>query len=228
MALFEKYVGLIKILLIMGVVFLSACKTHIVVNKTSEMPTDIEKILILPFKDMSAVYGENMNIRCPLSSNVYMTGKVAIGTVDMLTDHMFDLLKDSKDFKLIPSSQAEGVLPGLLSKNTTKLPELQLLVETGRALDADAVIMGHIYRFKERVGNKYSVDSPASVTFDVHLIHVDSGRMAWNGHFHETQRSLLEDLFQIGTFLRRKGKWITAKEMATSGLDDLLKTLPEL
>ena len=228
MVLFEKYVGLIKILLIMGIVFLSACKTHVVVNETSELPTDIEKILILPFKDMSAVYGENVNVRCPLSSNVYMTGKVAIGSVDILTAHMFDLLKDSKDFKLIPSSQAEGVLPGLLSKNTTRLPELQLLVETGRALDADAVIMGHIYRFKERVGNKYSVDSPASVTFDVHLIHVDSGRMAWNGHFHETQRSLSEDLFQIGTFLRRKGKWITAKEMATSGLEDLLKTLPEL
>jgi hypothetical protein len=220
----EKNLAWIKAFFIVGMVFLSACKSHVMVNETSELPTDIEKILLLPFSDMPAVYGENVNIRCPLSGNVYMTGKVAKGSVDMLTDHLVDLLKDSKDFKLIPPSQAEGVLPGFMSKDNIRLSELQLLIETGRALGADAVIVGHVYRFKERVGNKYSVDSPASVTFDLHLIHMDSGRLIWSGHFHETQRSLSEDLFQIGTFLRRKGKWITAKEMATSGLEDLIET----
>jgi hypothetical protein len=48
----------------------------------------------------------------------------------------------------------------------------------------------------------------------------------WSGIFDETQRALSEDLFQLGTFLRRKARWITAEKMASSGLEDLLKKLP--
>ncbi len=83
-------------------------------------------------------------------------------------------------------------------------------------------MVGHIYRFRERIGTRYSVDSPASVAFDIPLISVKNGRILWVDHLDETQRSLSENLFQLGTFLRRKGTWITAEEMAISGLEDML------
>ncbi|MBW2247657.1 MAG: hypothetical protein JRF62_10810, partial [Deltaproteobacteria bacterium] len=84
----------------------------------------------------------------------------------------------------------------------------------------------NIFRFRERVGGKYSVDLPASVAFDIHLIRVSDGRLLWNDHFDETQRPLSENLFQLGPFLQRKARWITANEMAVSGLKDVLKSFP--
>lgn len=224
--LIGKNVWLIKSFFIIGIVLLSACKTGVIVKETYQIPAEMGKIIILPFQDMSEIYGENVNVRCPLLDNVFMTGKVAKGAVDILTDHMFILLKDRKSFELLPTSQAEGVLSSLLSRNKNRLSELELFLETGRALDADAVIVGYIYRFKERVGTGYSVDSPASVGFDIHFISVVDGRIMWSGIYDETQRSLSEDLFQLGTFLRRKARWITAEKMASSGLEDLLKKLP--
>jgi hypothetical protein len=110
------------------------------------------------------------------------------------------------------------------SKNT--LSEQDLWIETGRDLGADAVIVGHLYRFRERIGTQYSVEVPASVAFDIHLIGVRDGRLLWSGKFDETQQSLFEDLYQLGTFLSRRGRWITAQELAVSGLEGVLETFP--
>jgi len=55
---------------------------------------------------------------------------------------------------------------------------------------------------------------------------VVDGRVLWSGHFNETQRSLSEDLYQLETFIKRKASWITAREMAQAGLEDILDTFP--
>jgi len=222
----NKITVLIKIFLLTVIMFLPACRTNVVVKENVPLSSGIEKILIFPFKNMAAVYGENVNSRCPICGKVFMTGKVTEDADNMLTEQLFVLLKDRKDIKLIPASQSQGVVSDLLSDDKKKLSEQDLLVETGRALDADAVLAGHIFRFRERIGTRYSVDLPASVAFGIHLIRVADGRLLWSGHFDETQQSLFENLFQLGTFLRRKARWITANEMAVSGLKDILKTFP--
>jgi hypothetical protein len=226
MGLHKKNNDLFKIFVLTSMVFLSACRGDHIVKEEPSVLSGVKKILILPFKDMSGVFGENENARCPVCGKVFTTGEVEENAADMLTDHVFILLKDRKEIELIPSSQAQGVMSGLLAENKNAFQERNLGVETGRALNADAVVVGYIYRFRERVGARYSVDLPASVAFDIHLIRVVDGRVLWGGHFDETQRPLSDDLFRLSTFVQRKARWITAKEMAISGLDDLFKTFP--
>ncbi|MBW1812882.1 MAG: hypothetical protein JRJ39_04170 [Deltaproteobacteria bacterium] len=120
----------------------------------------------------------------------------------------------------------------LISKNNQSSSELELLMEAGRAANADAVIVGYLYRFQQRVGSRISADTPASVAFGIHLIDVKTRRQLWEGHFDETQRPLSENLFNIGKFIKRKASWVTAEEMAAeemavSGLEELLETLPK-
>lgn len=222
----NKTIGLIKIFLLTVILFLPGCRKSIVVKENVLQSSGIEKILIFPFKNMSAVYGENVNSRCPICGKVFMTGKVAEDADNMLTEQLFVLLKDRKDIKLIPASQSHGVVSDLLSGDKKRLSERDLLVETGCALDADAVLAGYIFRFRERIGTRYSVDLPASVAFGIHLTRVLDGCLLWSGHFDETQRPLSKNLFQLGSFLRRKARWVTANEMAVSGLKDILKTFP--
>ena len=106
------------------------------------------------------------------------------------------------------------------------LSDRNIAVKAGLSLDVDAVVLGYIYRFSQRVGTRYSAEFPASVAFDIYLIDVETGRILWRGNFDETQRPLSEDLFQVGTFIKRKGGWITAKEMAHSALDKIFLTFP--
>jgi TolB-like protein len=220
--------GFVTIGIITLILLLSACKSNVVIPEAPAAKSSIEKLLILPFKDLSSLYGKNVNVRCPLCGNVFSTGDVEIFAVDVLTDRLISIIKGRKDFELIPPGQAQGAMSVLLSADKSELSERDILVKIGRALYADAVLVGHVYRFKDRVGTRYSVDSPASVAFDIHLIDVSKGSMLWVGHFDETQRTLSENLFKIGTFLRRKGSWITAEEMAVSGLEDALQTFPKL
>jgi len=219
----QTHNGLLKAFLLTGMVFFLACGGDTIVKGNPPNLTGIEKILILPFKDMATVYGESANGRCPVCGKVFTTGEVAEGAAVMLTEHLFDLLKDRKDIELIPSSQAQGVMSELLAGSNKTVQERDLQLEIGRSLNADAIFVGYIYRFRERVGNEYSVDLPASVAFDMHLIRVMDGRVLWSAHFDETQRPLSDDLFRLNLFLKRKAKWITAKDMAISGLKDMLK-----
>ena len=204
---------------------LFACKSSVPVRETAALPLTNGKLLILPFKDMSAIYGENVSVRCPLCGNIFMTGEVIDNAEDFLTQSLISLMESRKGVELIPSGQAQGVWSEMLSRDEDRLSERDQIVETGRILGADTVMAGYVYRFRERIGTGYSVDSPASAAFGVHLVDVTSRRILWTGHFDETQRSLLENLFKIGAFLKRKCTWSTVNEMAVSALEDMLKTL---
>ncbi|UCD31415.1 MAG: hypothetical protein JSW04_12580 [Desulfobacterales bacterium] len=208
-------------------VSLMACKTDVAIKETPQAISGTGKILVLPFTNMSKVYGENVNVRCFVCGKVIMIGKIEDGVEHDLTERLFNGLTEKKGFQFIPPSQAEGVISELMLNNTFSWSEKDLILTAGRRLDADAVIYGYIYRYTERVGTEYSVQSPASVAFDIHLIHVNDGRLLWNGHFDETQQSLSENLLKLGSFIKRKGRWISAREMAIAGIEDVLKTFPE-
>jgi len=218
--------GFIFPLLCLIILSMSACKAQRIVADVVPESFRMKRILILPFKNMSALRGENVSIRCALCGNVFTTGKVDEGAGDFLTEHLTSLLSKNTALQLVPPSQAQGVLSALLFKEKKELPELDLLVAIGRNLDADAVLLGRVYRFKERKGAKYSIESPASVAFDIDLVSVAEKRLIWNGNFDETQRSLSENLLKLGTFLKRKGQWITAESLSASGLEKVHQTFP--
>ena len=188
-------------------------------------PVRLKSVLVLPFKNMAAVYGPNFSVRCPLCGNVFTTGKVEKDAAELLTEHLVDKLKAREGLAVISPEEGRGTLSELLSGGGRELSEHDLALAAGRRQQADGVMVGYVYRFSERVGAKYSAEAPASVTFDLDLIDVSDGRLLWSGAFNETQKTLFEDLFQIGTFLKRKGAWLTAAQLAESGLDDVLATL---
>ena len=201
---------------------LTACKAGVIVAEPLSPLDGIEKVLILPFKDVSAVYGKENNARCTVSGKVFLTGTIQEGSDIMLTRHLISFIKSNTDINIIYPNQAQTQSDDFKGGNEARIHEVNKLIESGRLLGADAVMIGHLYRFSERIGTTYSVVSPASVAFDLHLIGVSSGRVLWSGHVDETQRSLSENLFEIGSFIKRKGEWVSADDLATSGLDDLL------
>lgn len=201
---------------------LPACSARSVAPEATAPTERMKNVLVLPFKDISAVYGEDNNIRCPVCGKVFLTGNVAEGADVVMTKHLISLLKSRTGFKIIYPGEIRMLSNDFNAGNENVPSELKKIAENGRMLGADTVIVGHIYRFRERAGTSYSVESPASVAFDLHFISVSDGRVLWSDHMDETQRPLSDNLFEIGSFIKRKGEWVAAEDLATSGLESML------
>ncbi len=191
------------------------CRTGHVGSDPAPPTKGNETVLILPFKDLAAIYGENANIRCPLTGRLFMGGPVPSDMSEVLTTRLYELLEENTGYPLIASDELETIGD---ARSPSVLASRKDLAAAGRRAGADVVMIGHMYRFRERVGKKFAAETPASVAFDVHMVRVADGRLLWTGYLDETQRSLSENLFNIGMFLEREGQWVTAQEMATKAL----------
>ena len=216
--------GLIGWILILGLNY--GCQTPVYVTQTAPELANFKSILVVPFKDMSRTPGDTMDARCPVCGRVFITGEVTDNAVDFLTARTTALLKTHTEYRLVPEPPTDSSLAHLYSANPTSNAPRQALIEKGLEHQTDVVLLGLVYRFKERVGTGYSVKSPASVAFGMHLIRVKDGRIIWSAHFNETQKSLGDNLFQLGSFISRGGRWVTAEELASSGMEEIFKKFP--
>lgn len=214
-------------LLAIGLVMsLASCQTIAPVSGNSRVE-GIHSIAVMPFEDLARAYGANTSYRGPLSGKIYEIGTVAPGATGPLTDRLMDFLSQKSGYRLIPPSQTEGVRSSIIAgAGGDDMSERDLLCRTASALGVDAILVGRVYRYQERVGSEYSVEKPASVAFNLILIAAKNGAILWTGNFDQTQASLSENLLALGTFIKNKGRWVTAAQLAGSGMDAMLATFP--
>ena len=177
----------------------------------------INKTLIVPFVDMAKIYGGQVIVKSLLNGEYFKTGKVDSDSSDFMTESLITLAKESEKFGIIETASIRYVD---VSGN-----ELNFLIERGKASGADIVLAGYIYRFEDRIGADYAAASPASVIFNIYIVDVKAEKILKSRSFSETQKPLSDNLFGISKFLKRAGKWITAKDMAYDGLNNILKEL---
>jgi hypothetical protein len=204
---------------------LAACQNRVTVSDATRGPVP-ETVLVLPFQNMAARHPGASAVRSPISGKVFPIGPVMEGAEAALTDYVLAILKQRPEFSVINPGRARAALSQMSLENKDLVPDRQVIVNLGKALSADAVLAGFVYRFRDRVGTAYGVDSPASVAFDLHLIEIPGGRVAWSASADDTQLSLSEDLFQVGKFIERRGKWVTAPDMARQALDAAFADFP--
>jgi len=98
----------------------------------------------------------------------------------------------------------------------------------GEMVYADAVMIGRVQRYRERVGNELGVKSPASVAFVLDLIDVRRGDVIWSARFDETQKPLSENIMAIGDIGQRGIKWLTADQLMQDGVKKAVAQLQQL
>lgn len=214
----------VAICLISSLCFWGCVQTISAPTPSQGSDLQIRTVLVVPFEAITA-RGKTDTVRCPISSVVCQTGPIEGEAEAFLTTQLFATVRDKMDYTLIPPAVAEGIRFKIISKNVGISPR-DLLMEMGKEAGADAVLAGTLYRFRQRVGSAFSVESPASVGFGVHLIRMADGRLLWSRHFDETQQSLSEDLFKLGKFVERGGGWLSAQDLATAGLKQIMTDFP--
>ena len=205
--------------------FLGGCASRVSVER-STAGAEPETVLVLPFQNMAERHPGGNPVRSPISGKVFPTGPVMEGAEAMLTRQVVENLNQRDKYTVIGPGRARAALSQMSLKNEDLVPDRLVAMRLGELIGADVVVAGFVYRFKDRVGTSYGVDSPAAVAFDLHLVQVSTGRLLWSAAVDEAQVSLSEDLFQVGKFIERKGQWVTAPQMARAALAEALSRFP--
>jgi hypothetical protein len=210
----------------LAVILLGACSSQGPVVRQQGNLAAIEKITILPFVNMSALHGANTGVRSPITGRVFVTGPVIDRGDQILTQLLVAHVRRDTDFTIMPSREATAIMDGLDQRQGREWSRRKLMARTGQRLGADAILVSHIYRLRQRTGGGAASESPSSIAFDIYLIDCRKESVLWSAFYDYTQQPLSENLGGIGNFFRRGGRWVTAEELATAAMDDIFKDFP--
>ncbi len=206
-------------------VFLSACLPLCAwgeVKDPEAADLKFKIIAIAPFRSSAESDSGRDSARCPVSGAIFRTCPIPAGSERILEELFVKKTAVYSDISWKISEKSRSAL----SPDSFKMWSVSSLQKVGRDLNADAVITGHVFCFRERVGYPLSVEKPASVAFGIYLVRTSDGAVLWKGLFTRTQQSLFENLLQARSFIKGGGKWLTSEELADLGLDEILVTFP--
>jgi hypothetical protein len=220
---FKKLLAIVFLIFVLSLIFSCHIPKHNYQKRIS-FPLKIESIVVVGFKAALSEEERPSLFRCPICGATFMAEPVSGDVAEAMTISLFNCLETNQKYTLVPPGQAKGVYSTILSQNIT-IGRKDMLQKIGKSFSSDAVLFGYIYRWKERVGTEYGIESPASVAFDLHLVSTDTGSILWKDSFKKTQLSLSENLLDLSTFIKSRGKWLKAKELAYIGLESMIKCI---
>lgn len=202
----------------------AACRSTPVTARSVSPAAGVNTIVLIPFTDLTEVFGESGLIPCPLNPKYFEAGTTQSGADRKMTELTFRHLVQTREFDTALWNRKLAEIP--LDRGRFNR-EREFVTRVGRESGADAVLVGYLYRFRQRLGENYSAETPAAVAFSLHLVRTDDGRDLWYGFFEETQQALSENLFRLPLFIERGASWQTAEELAQYGLNEMWKTFPQ-
>lgn len=134
---------------------------------------------------------------------------------DLVTTFFAEALV-GKGVRIVPPSdvaQAFEALGRALPRRDPRLAAEVVREEFG----ATSVVLGDVYRWRERVGEAFGADRPASVGFEVSLFEVAAGRRIWRGRFDHTQRTISGNVLAAARYPGGGSRWLTVAELARWG-----------
>lgn len=185
----------------------------------------VESLVVLGFYPLPSSAQEGQTVRSPLTGSMFIGGSVPQGIHQELTERVYERLSKDSSLYIVSPEEARRALWAIKGASY-EADEKELLRKLGESLGSDAVLAGHVYRWQERLGTDYAVSRPASVALELALLRVADGSIMWKSRFDKTQASLSENILDLNTFLKGKGRWMTAHELAAVGVSDLLDQFP--
>ncbi|MFO7607237.1 MAG: hypothetical protein R6W72_13170, partial [Desulfurivibrionaceae bacterium] len=116
---------------------------------------------------------------------------------EVLQEVISDYFKDNHLVLVISEEQREA-----LAGDDTGSRE-QLIRTVTEKMEGDHALTFSLRRYRERVGDEYSVEDPASLAFEFELIKVENGETICRGRFDETQQPLTENILNFFTAFKR-------------------------
>jgi hypothetical protein len=183
------------------------------------------RIAVMPY-----IMGKNPEsieetMTCPYSSFCYDPDSIKKGVDIVLTNMLQKILQNKFAGKIVPLAEVRDSFEILKFGQASITPQ-DMVLKIGKELNVDYVVAGNVWRFRERVGRSFSVETPASVAFAVYLVDIKESKLIWMARFDETQQSLFSNLLNARAFFKQGAKWLTAQEFADYGMNEIMSDFP--
>jgi hypothetical protein len=110
--------------------------------------------------------------------------------------------------------------------HTSDQPQaLPLWVNYGKRMNASLLLIPFVLNWHEREGSAAGVTSSAHVRIECFLLDVTLERIVGRSIFDEKQVGLTENLLSVGSFLKRRGTWVPATELAVEAMRKAVQDL---
>jgi nucleotide-binding universal stress UspA family protein len=150
---------------------------------------------------------------------------LAEGADQVMTRLVNDVLQIRFADQMVSMKEAAAVYADVIRDRTLDTPR-KLAKKFGENLQADLVVVGTIWRFREKGTLTETPDSPASVAFSVYLMEVAGGKRLWRNAFDGTQKTLSEDVLGGLKQIKMGLRWLSVNELARYGVKSVLRTFP--
>jgi len=186
----------------------------------------IKKVAFLPFTRINPDGGGSSS--CPVYSGRHPACRIedhAESGLSRIAAHA--LYGSSIDMQWIEQPRISGARARLKKEGHpeyTRYGQWQRAI--GKEVDADAVLFGYIYCYRQRKGSALASAEPAAISFCLHLMDPHSGKIIWSFRYADEQQALFENLLNLPRFLKRGGKWITVEEMAQEAAPLIVEKFP--
>lgn len=184
----------------------------------------IDRIAVMPFLPGNTALQADDRVKpaldCTLMEFCEEISELEAGAESALTRQMQRVLARRLGDKVLPATQSTRIFDQLPQNRRVDTPR-QLAQRFGEIAGADHVILGSVWRYRER-----TPEEGASVAFTVYLLAVENGRRVWRGRFEKTQQTLTEDLLNAPSFFKKGARWLSAEELAHFGLEQVMQDFP--
>ena len=200
------------LLLVCVLLVISACAPQRV---TPDIPASAVKIGLAPYSQ-------------PLGTSDLLAGYIQ-ENIPRIDSHVLNLLDEAFENMLRTSTEREyisgaAVQAALLRKTkTATVSAFAYWMEIGQTINADILLVPQIMHWQERQGGELGIERPAAVTTDMFLLDIKNRRLIGRSLYEEQQRALTENLLDLGKFIERCGKWVTAGQLALEGMQKAIK-----
>ena len=98
-------------------------------------------------------------------------------------------------------------------------------MNVGKCMNVDLLLVPQVHAWQEREGGDMGAERPAAVVLDFFLLDVKNQSQLSRSRYDERQKALAQNILEVGKFIDRGGKWVTAHELAREGMKKAIKEL---
>jgi hypothetical protein len=197
-----------------------ACSTFVSPTVQSKRSTDLEARKI---KRIAVLLPGGMAAEQRAQATYTSTPPKEEELAELLARLVYSTMAAMPNWQIVSDSEVREVAQSIPSgADTARLRKI------GEMVYADAVIVGRVERFRERIGNEWGAKSPASVAFVLNLIDIRRGDTVWSARFDETQKPLSENIFALGQIGQRGIRWLSAEQLTDEGVKKAVAQLHQI
>ena len=126
----------------------------------------------------------------------------------------------SRGVEVVPASDVQQAIGEGGAAETRSIAQI-----AADRFGADAVVIGTLYRFRDRTGEAMGSVHPSSVGYEVKLFST-AGKLLWSGVFDHTQVALSENALTAAQYPGGGTHWMSAEELARWGATKMASELP--